>query len=281
MFIRLACQCGARFRTTNENAGKRTRCPACESEIVVPQDGGETAAPGTTGPTSSNACPSCGAPMQPASVLCMCCGFHAERGHRLKTVVKKPIRRRSTPFPGMAVEESGGQLRITQRGLFMSSTLDVNEQEVRVRPSWLGGKTLCSDAIAQIYVTRCVDRNNGGSISFNVMALMKNGRRRRLMSFGDEDAALYVEERIEEFLDIEDEDVSRFTAPRVNFILKGVLWMICGVFGLGTVSVVFNKDVTQATVAVAFGLGLIAFGARSLYLAAFADRKDLEDRLQS
>ncbi len=37
MAILVQCQCGKQFQTPEENAGRRARCPACKSELIVPQ----------------------------------------------------------------------------------------------------------------------------------------------------------------------------------------------------------------------------------------------------
>src|SRR5260370_22307836 len=37
MAIVVRCECGKEIRTTDENAGRRARCPACQRELIVPQ----------------------------------------------------------------------------------------------------------------------------------------------------------------------------------------------------------------------------------------------------
>jgi DNA-directed RNA polymerase subunit RPC12/RpoP len=36
MAIKLTCSCGKRLRTKDENAGKRLKCPACRSIVLIP-----------------------------------------------------------------------------------------------------------------------------------------------------------------------------------------------------------------------------------------------------
>jgi len=35
--IIVRCECGKEFQTRDENAGRRTRCPACQRELIIPQ----------------------------------------------------------------------------------------------------------------------------------------------------------------------------------------------------------------------------------------------------
>jgi hypothetical protein len=98
------------------------------------------------------------------------------------------------------------------------TTLEVSKERIVVRHQpmpWFGNMTLLSEVLGQVYVTR---KAHIGEMpySFDVCALIKNGRRRKLMSQLGEDAAFQLEERIEDFLDIDDEEVSEFSAPRFN-----------------------------------------------------------------
>jgi hypothetical protein len=38
--IHVTCKCGKEFETSDENAGRRARCPACGNELIIPGSGG-------------------------------------------------------------------------------------------------------------------------------------------------------------------------------------------------------------------------------------------------
>lgn len=102
MSITLDCPtCGKHLRVATEHAGKRVRCPACESAVAVPDDKTYGVAldvddlqvealPKSTRPTGppppkpgEKPCPNCGAGLKQKAVLCIDCGYdYRLRGQR-------------------------------------------------------------------------------------------------------------------------------------------------------------------------------------------------------
>jgi hypothetical protein len=100
MSITLDCpSCGQRLRVGDEHAGKRARCPSCESAVPVPDektygialDADDLQKPaGKQGrpkrpplKPGERPCPNCGTGMKPKAVLCIDCGYdHRLRGQR-------------------------------------------------------------------------------------------------------------------------------------------------------------------------------------------------------
>jgi len=85
MPIRFKCACGKALVARDEQAGKRTKCPACQQPIVIP-------APPAPAPASDELrlalaeepekhyCPNCNAELAPDAVVCARCGYDLQTG---------------------------------------------------------------------------------------------------------------------------------------------------------------------------------------------------------
>ncbi|MGY8771698.1 MAG: hypothetical protein ACKVH8_25045 [Pirellulales bacterium] len=148
-------------------------------------------------------------------------------------------------------------------------------------------RPVLSEQVAQVYV-RGGSRNTGQGAdvgttyyAFEVFALMKNGKRRELVPNLGEDAAFQLEARIEDFLDIDDEEVWKFSAPRFNLAARSLWLLAVGVLLLATAVASVGDSTAGVFVGGAGGLGFLFLGARRLYVAAFEDRTSVEEELQS
>ena len=169
--------------------------------------------------------------------------------------------------------------------LINRTTLEVSKERVVVRHGplpWLGNKNLLSEHLAQVYVRRKVHGDqNAKWYTYDVFALMKNGARWKLMWRLGEDAAFQLEESIEDFLDIDDEEVWKFSAPRFKLAAISLLPFAYGVFLLAGVPVAFHQNIAAGVFTGTFGLVCLFFGAWKLYVTAFEDRRIVEDDLES
>ena len=92
--IKFNCEhCGQKLGVADGHAGKRVRCSKCKSPVAVPLPELELseadlltsqplAAPAAA---AGKACPSCGAGVSSAAVICVSCGYNLREGTRLTT----------------------------------------------------------------------------------------------------------------------------------------------------------------------------------------------------
>ena len=103
--ITFACpHCRQILEAPGEYAGETVACPGCQAEIAVPTESDPKVLNGThddevddngdtdldeveaSEPKANNGtCAECGAEMEPDSVLCLACGFHAGLGRKIHT----------------------------------------------------------------------------------------------------------------------------------------------------------------------------------------------------
>ena len=98
MSIAFQCEhCGKHYEVGDDLAMRRARCSGCQAVFRVPEPAsmlhsplGEEALLAALfeeefGPAADDTkpCPSCSAPLAETAVLCIECGFHTERGHRI------------------------------------------------------------------------------------------------------------------------------------------------------------------------------------------------------
>jgi hypothetical protein len=88
METKFSCpHCQRHLEAGPEYAGMQINCPACNGTLIVP--GAPMAAPPPVSAVSSavaaSACPGCAAPVTPATVICMNCGFNLRTGQRVAT----------------------------------------------------------------------------------------------------------------------------------------------------------------------------------------------------
>ncbi len=88
MSVSVTCICGKRIKAASRFAGKRVKCPVCGLGVEVP-----AAMAAGTGAAQSpgSVCPHCRAGMRLEDALCVQCGYHRDRGERLRTVVTEPV----------------------------------------------------------------------------------------------------------------------------------------------------------------------------------------------
>lgn len=100
MPIPVACQCGKQVNAPDNLAGKRVKCPACGNPLVIPaapvapasplgQDPGLGGMLAEEGMSETPRCPQCEENLKPGAVLCVACGFHLEKGKKVKGVGTK------------------------------------------------------------------------------------------------------------------------------------------------------------------------------------------------
>lgn len=103
--ITFACpHCHQILEAPAEYAGQTVACPGCQAEIAVPEESDPKALNGAinedggvtldaemdegevTDPKAGDGtCAECGAEMEPDSVLCLACGYHAGLGRKIHT----------------------------------------------------------------------------------------------------------------------------------------------------------------------------------------------------
>ena len=105
MKLKLKCTCGAVFAVDAIHAGKKVKCPTCETivtipaapaqpEPVVPQPEPEPEPPS---PDLEDAhmeegpqlCPSCDKAVDASAVICINCGYNFKTGQQLHTTVEE------------------------------------------------------------------------------------------------------------------------------------------------------------------------------------------------
>jgi len=94
--ISFACpQCNQELEAPTELAGEIVECPSCETQLEVPtaavsqpvETQNDTKEPSSypATPAVENSCSNCGKSMEPATVLCLKCGYHSELGKTIDT----------------------------------------------------------------------------------------------------------------------------------------------------------------------------------------------------
>lgn len=97
--ITFACpKCDQELEAPEDVAGATVECPGCGADIRVPgkprvksddpddddpEDEDEEIESADAG--DEDACPECGAEMEPDAVLCLSCGYHTRLGRRVQT----------------------------------------------------------------------------------------------------------------------------------------------------------------------------------------------------
>lgn len=113
--LRVACSCGAKLKVPAKAAGKRVKCPKCQTVLTVPppppeesyelagddpsalfeqlaEQGRAAPAEGGRRIDAAGQCPQCGAGLPEEAVLCTQCGFNRNTGRSAKAA-KAPSKR--------------------------------------------------------------------------------------------------------------------------------------------------------------------------------------------
>ena len=85
MAIEVACTCGKRLRVSDEQAGRKVRCPVCQDMVRVPGEKAEEPDAGYAVETVRK-CPSCRAEWTEDAVVCIRCGYNFRTGKKMETV---------------------------------------------------------------------------------------------------------------------------------------------------------------------------------------------------
>ena len=163
--------------------------------------------------------------------------------------------------------------------------LEVTLEFLTLRNGWRW--SACSipiDQVSQIFVRRKDIGEESVNFVFEIFALTKQGRRYRLLRMEDLDSALRVEEMIEDFLGIEDdEEVPKFAAPRTQLAIQGLCWIAGGLVSLSMVpsNLKFDRDMETGLGLAVLGLVLFGYGAWKVNVALTEDRELVEEDLQS
>lgn len=93
------------------------------------------------------------------------------------------------------------------------TTIDVSPREIAVRTGplpWFGDQSVAPLQVAQIFREQVVHQTkNGESVTYQLSAALKNGRKLKLLSgLTSADQALYLEQEIERHLGIRDQPVA-------------------------------------------------------------------------
>lgn len=115
-------------------------------------------------------------------------------------------------FPLAHVAVGVGLSYYTLAGLLNRSIVSVNQSEFSIRHGplpWIGNITLRSSEIDQLYCQEEYNRGkNGVYYTYQLSALLKNGRKIKLLSNLDSaEVVLYMERQIEDWLSIKDRPV--------------------------------------------------------------------------
>lgn len=109
-------------------------------------------------------------------------------------------------FPLLHVAVGVGLTYTTVCGLFNRTTVEVTSSRITVRHAplpWPGNHTLAADDIDQLYCHRALWQRQNQQGRFELVALLRNHRRVKLISGLDEpEYALYLEQQIEAMLGI-------------------------------------------------------------------------------
>lgn len=96
---------------------------------------------------------------------------------------------------------------------FVNRTIiEINERELSIRHEplpWPGNKTLPTLEVDQLYCQHTESHGkNGATHRYGVHARLRDGRAEELASFNDAQEALFLEQRVEQILGLEDEAVA-------------------------------------------------------------------------
>jgi hypothetical protein len=115
-------------------------------------------------------------------------------------------------FPIAHVAVGVGLSYFTLALLLNSTEVRLTRYELSIRHGplpWRGNQTLAADDIRQLYCKRQIRHGkNGVSITYDVHALLKDGQGIKLLSgLNDEQQALFIEKRLEQWMGIRDQAV--------------------------------------------------------------------------
>ena len=117
-------------------------------------------------------------------------------------------------FPVAHVAVGVGLTYFTIAGILNKTKLSVDVGQLTVRHGplpWPGNRTLTTDELDQLYCTEHISRSGNStssSTSYRVNVATRDGKKIKLLSgLSDADQALYIEQKIEEHLGIEDRPV--------------------------------------------------------------------------
>jgi len=101
-----------------------------------------------------------------------------------------------------------GLIYVAIAGFFNTTTISVNDAELNIShaPIPFPGKQVASGNIEQLYTRRKVSRSkNGTSVSYQLRVMLRDGTERLLIqSLEKPEQAIFIEQEIERFLNIED-----------------------------------------------------------------------------
>ncbi len=144
MAIEFSCpNCGRTLRAEERHEGKQTRCPACGSGAAIPaaaavipmiEDAIQEEPPRgrravrVDRAADPNACPVCGAALDPKAVLCIECGFDRRTGRTRTTKVRRFDRNWNTgqAMPGRIIGMFISAVTISLFFIFLIVKLELN-----------------------------------------------------------------------------------------------------------------------------------------------------------
>jgi hypothetical protein len=88
MAIEVQCPCGKRLQADDEQAGRKVRCPACNTVVDVPAP----AEPAGYAVERVRKCPGCKREWPTDTVVCVECGYNFETGRKMRTKYHIPDR---------------------------------------------------------------------------------------------------------------------------------------------------------------------------------------------
>src|SRR5207245_1675133 len=89
MTIQVKCSCGKRLQVSDDEAGRKVRCPSCKDLVRVP---GEAEEPAGFGVEQVRKCPNCKREWPLDAVVCIECGYNFETGRKMRTKYNIPDR---------------------------------------------------------------------------------------------------------------------------------------------------------------------------------------------
>jgi hypothetical protein len=115
-------------------------------------------------------------------------------------------------FPLGHVAVGLGLTYYTLAGFLNRTRIHADRGEVSIRHGplpWFGNRTIRAVDLEQLYCTRHVSRSrNSRTVTFRVNAATRGGRKIKLLSgIAEEDQALFIEQELEQHLNIEDREV--------------------------------------------------------------------------
>ena len=109
MAIPTKCKCGFSFSAKDGLAGKKVKCPRCQTVLQIPEKAGLPPAAATSNPAVNKKlldllddagvkdtpkgpiCAACGAEMDPTAVICIDCGYNVATGQYLETYTDEDL----------------------------------------------------------------------------------------------------------------------------------------------------------------------------------------------